>query len=259
MYLGTMERMKKWYRADLASGKITIPQMRQIAAREANAAFGGQNLERMGRNKTLQDLVRLGALAPDFTEARGRFAGQALRPYGREQLMALGLRLGVMQYLGVRLLNMASNNGDPIWDPKYMFSVKVGKHVYNIRTISGDIKHLFEDPNNFLFFRSSPAVRLMGQMAAKSLGGKKLTVPDLVKDVMPIPGQGAIDDLVQKGKLDQRTVDSLFATIGVQRQKYYTKAEQQSIEQHEEAKQKSLQHISTGGRGRRISRNPKGF
>jgi hypothetical protein len=60
-----------------------------LTASQANAAFGGLNYRLLGRNKTLQDVFRLTFMAPDFTEARARFVGQAAKPYGHEQLTAL--------------------------------------------------------------------------------------------------------------------------------------------------------------------------
>lgn len=48
------------------------------AAREVNTTFGGQNLEAIARSKSVQDLLRLGVLAPDWWEGWARQFGSAL-------------------------------------------------------------------------------------------------------------------------------------------------------------------------------------
>ena len=68
---------------------MALNEVAALTARQANAAFGGPNYKMLGRNKTLQDVMRLSFMAPDFTEARARFVGQAARPFNREQLSAL--------------------------------------------------------------------------------------------------------------------------------------------------------------------------
>lgn len=63
--------------------KLSGDQIAALTARQLNAAFGGLNYKMLGRNKTLQDVMRLSFMAPDFTEARVRFVGQAARPFNR--------------------------------------------------------------------------------------------------------------------------------------------------------------------------------
>ncbi len=79
-----LERNLKRY-----AGKMSEDQIYALTANQANAAFGELNYTMLGRNKTMQDVLRMALLAPDFLEARGRFVGQALKPYGREQAVAL--------------------------------------------------------------------------------------------------------------------------------------------------------------------------
>ncbi|HUS95881.1 MAG TPA: hypothetical protein VMX97_03980, partial [Hyphomicrobiaceae bacterium] len=56
----------------IRDGKITPEEIAKAVAGLVNDDFGGLNLERMGRNPTLQHLFRLLALAPDWTESNMR-------------------------------------------------------------------------------------------------------------------------------------------------------------------------------------------
>jgi len=234
-------RNLKEYAKDLASGKVTRKQLAEMTASQANAAFGELNYDWMGRNKTAQDLFRMVALAPDFLEARARFAGQALRPYGKEQMAALFLRAGLYQWVAIRGLNMMLNNGNAYADdPNMLFKVKVGGKSIGMRTIAGDIMHLVKDPFGFMVYRSSPGMRLIMEGAAGYFKGKQMTVADAMKTFIPIPAQGWAQDLIQKNVRDKKYADSLMEAFGVQASKYYTPAQRQAIEQKEEKRQLKL-------------------
>jgi hypothetical protein len=136
------------------AGKLSQDQILRLTGEQANAAFGELNYKMLARNKTFQDVVRLIVLAPDFLEARGRFVGQALKPYGREQQRALILGAATM-YVGARILNQIVNN-DPDWDPAHAFSVRVGRRLFAMRTVQGDLVHLVTDPRSFAAHRLNP-------------------------------------------------------------------------------------------------------
>jgi len=157
MYREALARNMERYAKQLQSGKVTRDQIVENTAKQANAAFGELNYTWMGRNKTLQDSLRAFLVAPDFLEARSKFVGQAVRSHGREQLVALGL-LAATQYITARILNQVMDD-DPHWELKNAFSLVKGKHKYELRTIPGDIIHLFEDPHRFTTSRLSPLVR----------------------------------------------------------------------------------------------------
>lgn len=155
MALDAWERNKTAYAKDISSGKITEDQLMALTARESNAAFGEQNYKMMGRSETLQDFFRLTLLAPDFLEARFRFVGQSLKPYGREQRIALAFMAGFM-YVGGRILNQWLDK-DPHWDKP--FSVFHNGREYRLRTVLGDVQHLITNPRSFWYNRMSPFLR----------------------------------------------------------------------------------------------------
>jgi hypothetical protein len=176
------------------SGELSQEQIFKLTAQQANAAFGEQNYLMMGRNRTLQDVLRLGLLAPDFLESRTRFVAQALKPYGREQLEALALG-AVVIYVGARITNQLLT-GNPRWSPQDAFTVTDGRRAFVLRTIQGDIAHLLTDPRSFVYNRLNP---LYGRGAIEAVTGRdafgrKRTAAEIARDVakggVPIAAQG---------------------------------------------------------------------
>lgn len=136
------------------AGKLSDDQILELTANQSNAAFGELNYTMLGRNPTFQDFFRLAALAPDFLEARFRFAAQALTKTGTEQRVALALQAATL-YTAARVLNQALD-GDPHWEPKYAFDVVVNKRQYGIRSVVEDTAHLISNPAQFISNRLAP-------------------------------------------------------------------------------------------------------
>ena len=155
------DRNLKRYAKDLASGEVTREQLAELTANQANAAFGGLNYRAMGRNPSFQDSMRAFLLAPDFLEARAQFTAQAAKPFGREQLVALGL-IAATQYVASRVLNELLD-GDPHWNKP--FSVVYNGKEYSLRTLPGDIHHLMTDPRSFWYHRFSSGARAGVELA----------------------------------------------------------------------------------------------
>lgn len=202
-------------------GKLTDDQIYAMTANQANAAFGELNYKAMGRSKTTQDILRIMCLAPDFLEARARFVGQALKPYGREQSAAL-IRGALGMYIGARVLNYLIGD-DPQWDKPFSIVVK-GKE-YGLRSVPGDIIHLLHNPQSFVYWRLNPTtVRTAVEWATgRNARGQKVSNSDQVKEFftthMPIPLQGLIKG--GGGSL----VDSILASFGLTSWKNRSKAE----------------------------------
>jgi len=185
MALNALDRNTRIY-----SEKLSADQIGALTAKEANAAFGGLNYKLLGRNKTMQDVMRLVFMAPDFTEARARFIGQAARPYGREQFSALLLgALGF--YTAGRIMNQIVDN-DPHWDKPFSL-VHNGKE-YRLRTIQGDLWSAVTESGRFVRNRLSPLVQTSIQaLEGRDRFGRKQSLGELAKDVaksnVPIPLQ----------------------------------------------------------------------
>lgn len=185
------ERNLKRFDKAIQAGKITSDQVAEITANQANAAFGELNYIMMGRHPQTQAIMRFMFLAPDFLEARARFAGQAFSPLGREQQAAL-IRGALGLYIGFRILNKLFDD-DYHWDRP--FSFVVGGYEYKFRNLPSDIWNMLKEPNSFAQHRLSFLPRGGAElMVGKDDFGRKRNlgqqIVDFVKAVMPIPAQG---------------------------------------------------------------------
>lgn len=208
--------------------KLTEDQILALTARQANAAFGALNYKLLGRNATKQDIFRLAALAPDFLEARTRFVGQALRPYGQEQLVALLLGAIVMYVVGRIASRLLSDDGDYHWDRP--FSAIVGKREFKLRTIQGDLLHLLQDTRLFFYHRLNPMTLKPGleALTGRDEFGRKRTVGEEAKDYLrgfaPIPIQAPLEG---QGR---GLWESILQSLGITEQKYRSAAERLAIQ-----------------------------
>jgi hypothetical protein len=223
MFKHALERNKERYADAIKSGKISIDQVLEKTASEANHAFGELPYSYWGRNPNLQDFYRTFLLAPDFLEARGGFVGQALKPGGlgakglvkNEQMQALAL-LALTQYMIARVTNQIID-GDPHWELKNAFRIIHGRHAYSLRTVPGDVIHLMSDPRGFTFNRLSPVVGRGGLELAteRDYRGVKRNffeqMTDLLKSGIPISFNR---------KNGQNVLESFGNAFGVQNQRY---------------------------------------
>lgn len=207
MYEHALGRNAERYQDQIASGKMTKDQLLELTAKQANAAFGEQNYNWIGRNKTVQDSLRAFIVAPDFLEARAKFVGQALRPHGREQLVALGL-LAATQYITARILNKAIDDDYHFDKP---FSLVAGKHEYELRTIPGDIAHLIKDPKKFATSRLAPIARQGVEfITGRDYRGVKRDTLDQIKDFAKLP-----TPISMRRQDDQRWWETFLNAFGV--------------------------------------------
>jgi len=177
----------------------------------------------LGISPTARDAMRLTLLAPDFLIARGQFVGQALtgvksmvgagKGYGREQAQALLYGLGVM-YFGARILNKML---DDEWhfEKRNMFSVIYNGRSYSLRTVQGDLLHLFTEPFKFVSHRLNPVfVRPLHEaLWGRDEFGRSRGAWDQVKDfastIVPISLKGVLNPT----ELDM--VDSFLNSLGI--------------------------------------------
>jgi hypothetical protein len=212
-----LERNLKRY-----AGKISEDQIYALTANQANAAFGELNYTMLGRNRTMQDVLRMALLAPDFLEARGRFVGQALKPYGREQAVALIVgALGL--YVAARLLNEMLT-GHPRWEGENAFVVVYKGRSYTLRSVPGDILHLFTDPRGFFYNRLSPIGRAAVEgTTGRDQYGRKQSVTqqakDFVGEALPIPFQG------YRKRSESGPLETGLTAVGISTAPYLSPAE----------------------------------
>lgn len=210
MALAALERNRARYK-----GQLTEEQIYTKTANEANSAFGELNYIMLERSKTTQDIARLIMLAPDFLEARGRFAGGALEKGGKlgghEQRAALLLGALTM-YVTARIMNKLTDDKYH-FEPENAFSLVHDGHAYSLRTVQGDILHLLEKPLQFWMNRLNPVFgRTALEIATgRDTFGRKRTVPealwDTVKNTVPIALRSS-----QERKLWESMMNSMGVT-----------------------------------------------
>lgn len=217
-YENILGRNLKLYADEINAGKCTIDDIKYMTANQVNASFGMLNYTDMGRNKTLQNLMKTFLLAPDFLEARTRFALQGYWGTGgafkgkksaatlftgaNEQAQALAFNAAA-QYITARIINGTVNYYTPgikKFDtrPDKPFSVVVGKREYSMRSMAGDLFNLYKNPNMFIQGRLSP---IFGKMirhvfSQTDYRGVPQSWMQLVKEIslsgIPIAVSGAV-------------------------------------------------------------------
>jgi hypothetical protein len=184
------------------------------AASIANDAFGELPYRYWGTNPNMIDAFRAALLAPDFAAARARFVARALRPGGREQLMALGV-LALTQYITARCLNQALD-GDAHWEAKNMFRIIYKNHAYSMRTIPSDLLHMFNDTRGFFSNRMSLASRAAFEwITGRDYRGVKRDFSEQVKDMLISPMPISITP-----RAGQKWWESALNAFGVQNQRW---------------------------------------
>ncbi len=189
-YQAIVERNTDVYSKELASGKYKPEDIKILSAEQANAAYGHLNYADLARNPTMQHLLQLGLLAPDFLEARGRFAMQSVKgatgaKVGREQLVALGF-LAASQ--AVTAWTLAQLTGGE-WDAEHPFEFRHGSRKYTMRSVPEDVDALRSHTRSFVRSRLSP---IIGKGAVQygfgtDYGGRKVSAGQTTRELATAP------------------------------------------------------------------------
>ena len=180
------------YAKELASGKLSPTDVKILSGEQTNAAYGHLNYSDLAHSPTMQHLAQWALLAPDFLEARMRFAGQAIkgatgRKIGREQIIAVGTLAAAQATLAW----MSSKATGGQWDWKDPFSFHVGNRKFTMRSVPEDLYRLLTDTRAFVYARLNP---LGGRGIVQGLSGtdwrgQKVTGLETAKELgtQPIP------------------------------------------------------------------------
>ena len=214
--------------ASLYGSQLSKDDIKYLSALQANNAYGHLNYADMGRNPTLQHLLRMGLLAPDFLEARMRFAGEAAQGAipgkkgntGREQAVALAF-LAALMWGASRILNSVLDD-DAHWTD-HPFSVVHGNREYTMRSVPEDLYRLFKDSRAFIFNRLSPIIGkgVVEWLTGKNYRGEKVTGTDILRDIalaaIPINAQPYTRAISETGKNNPiTTTEQLMGSAGIQ-------------------------------------------
>lgn len=228
-YQAILDRNMARFEPEMRSGRVSNGDVKYLSAQQANAAYGHLNYADLGRNPTVQHFLRLAALAPDFLEARSRFAGQAIKGLtgkaGREQLEALAILAGTF-YVGARILNKLTT-GD--WNTDEPFGVRVGNRTYRMRSVPEDIWRLFKDTRQFVYGRLNP---IFGRGTAELLTGRnyrgeKITASETFKEALTswvpiqmrgLPGFKSLTETQRNATIN--AWEQFLGSIGIQVSRY---------------------------------------
>jgi hypothetical protein len=183
-----LKRNLDTYGKELASGKVTVDDVKYLTSQQVNAATSHLNLIDIGRNPTFQHWLRIVILAPDFSESRGRFVGQAAKQLfggkgGREQFLALAIGGGIL-YATARVVNQLLNN-DAHWAPKDFNAVFYKNRRYEVRSVQGDLMKLATAPNKFAQGRLSPIAKFgLESGSGVNYRGEKASTMDALGELL---------------------------------------------------------------------------
>jgi hypothetical protein len=185
-YQAILGRNMKRYAEELKSGEMTPADVKITSAEQSNAAYGHLNYALLDRNPTMQHLIQLGTLAPDFLEARGRFAGQAIKglssPVGAEQLKAIAILAAVQAGSAYIISNVTGGQ----YDPHHPFEVVHNGRRYAMRSVPEDIFSLLKDTRQFIYSRVNPLLVKGGIQLATGLNyrGEKTSPLDTFTELL---------------------------------------------------------------------------
>ena len=227
-YTHILERNMDRYKKDLAKGTVDEWQIKNLSARQSNAAYGHLNYTDMGHNPTIRHALQIILLAPDFLEARGRFVAQAAKglvggKVGAEQLQALAF-LAIVQFVGARIFNKLTND-DYEWE--HPFEIRVGNKYYGLRSVPEDMYKLATNTTGFIGGRISP---IFGRFVQEGVFGVNYrgehttvgnAIADIIAGIVPMSMQSMVGQWTQTGKANPISWwEQMLTSAGVQIHRY---------------------------------------
>lgn len=187
-YQKILERNTSRLTEEVKSGDVSVEDIKLLSAEQTNAAYGHLNYADLGRDPTIQHLLQMTLLAPDFLEARGRFVGQAAKALagskaGREQLTAIALLAAAQasgNWVAAQLIPGAQ------WDKKHPFEITVGSRRYTMRSVPEDLVKLFTDTRRFSYGRMNPLIGkgTVQLLTGLNYRGEKVSATDTMEELL---------------------------------------------------------------------------
>lgn len=228
-YEAMVARNTRLYAKELASGEMTPADVKLTSAEQSNAAYGHLNYALLDRNPTIQHILQLSLLAPDFLEARARFVGQGVKgmrsKVGHEQMKAIAI-LAAAQAGSAFVLSQLL--GVP-YDEEHPFEVIYKGRRYTMRSVPEDIFGLMKDTRQFAYSRVNPLTVKGPVQLATGLNyrGEKVTATETMTELLAgyipltarsIPG---LRDLTESGKRSPVTpLQQLAGSLGLRISRY---------------------------------------
>lgn len=189
-YEHMLERNLSRYEAEIKSGKVTESDVKQLSAEQANAAYGHLNYALLDRNPTMQHLMQLGLLAPDFLEARSRFVAQGAKALigekgGREQFRAIAVLAATQAASMYTIAHLIGGE----WDAKHPFELTYKNRRYMLRSVPEDLHRLFmqgpDQRREFVSARINPVAQKVDQLrTGLNYRGEKTDATDTMEELL---------------------------------------------------------------------------
>jgi hypothetical protein len=241
-YEAIQSRNMRRFAKEIASGEVSEADVKMLSALQTNAAYGHLNYALMDRNPTIQHILQLGLLAPDFLEARARFTGQALKSLagkkgGNEQFKAIATLAAIQAGIAYTLTTLGGDE----YDPKHPFEVIHKGRRYALRSVPEDLDRLFfqggDSRREFVSSRINPVAQKIDQLRTGiNYRGEKTTsmetMEELLANYIPITARSipAIRNLTESGKNNPVSpLEQLAGSLGLRVSRYSPISETYSL------------------------------
>lgn len=231
-YEHILARNMSRYAKEIANGEVMPADVKFLSAEQSNAAYGHLNYALLDRNPTMQHLIQIVALAPDFLEARGRFVGQALKGFasksGHEQFRAIATLAAVQAGSAIVISSLMGDK----WDPKHPFEVTHNGRTYTLRSVPEDLfRLLFSGPDTrreFVRARVNPLTGMGWQaVTGRNYRGEKVgfwdTVGETLANYIPITARSIpfVRNLTESGRnYPVSPLEQLMGSLGLKISRY---------------------------------------
>ena len=227
-YEHILERNNKVFANDLSTGAVKPEDVKILSAEQTNAAYGHLNYADLGRNPTIQHMMQIGLLAPDFLEARTRFTLQAAKggvgaKVGREQLLALGTLAVAQAALSYTSAKLTGGK----WDASDPFAFHLGDRKYTMRSVPEDWTSFVKGPRQFIYSRLSPiaGLGLVQGLSGVDYRGRKVKPMETLKMLAQQPIPINVRGFLGVGNSNLSDWEQLASSVGLKISRYSPSAD----------------------------------
>jgi len=200
------------------------------SARITNGIFGGLNWKQLGVSANTVDILRLVALAPDFTGSQIDSTMSMFKPGGSVVAQSFG-RMMMYNFLVAQTMNMLMHHGKPNLETPFSVLGPDGKRSWSMRTMPEDTWRSLTEPQSFFRNRMNPLAKTAYEaLYGRDDQGKKLSdeqmVGDAIRNVSPLSLQSAGSfaihhlmpnqaDKFKTGNAEDNFYDSMTRSVGL--------------------------------------------
>ena len=209
------KRLRKYY-----PGQENEMARYKLAGELANQRFGGLNYAAMGRDKNVQDTLRMTLLAPDWFEGNMRDVLGLVSGPGSHLVRQDFARIALYNFGVAQTLNLLTTGK---MQPQQPFGVVSpdGKKVYSVRTLPTDLFHALANPREYISYRLNP---LIGRTGLELLTGRdskgrirtlSQQILDMLENSAPMSAHIGVEKMFGDTRPGDSATDSILSAAGV--------------------------------------------